>query len=106
MGRLERLPWVTVRGNLSLDGIGNGLGYGIILVIVGFIRELFGSGTLFGISVIPGHSTIRICKQWFDDFAANGIDRHCCHSMGSSFEEQRTAGKLMLTIKEKTMEEY
>ena len=53
MGRLEAFalgngPWESF-----LDGIGNGLGYGIILVIVGFIRELLGSGTLFGISVIP-----------------------------------------------------
>ena len=53
MGRLEAFalgnrPWQSF-----LDGIGNGLGYGIILVIVGFIRELLGSGTLFGISVIP-----------------------------------------------------
>ena len=53
MGRQEAFalgngPWESF-----LDGIGNGLGYGIILVIVGFIRELLGSGTLFGISVIP-----------------------------------------------------
>ena len=31
-----------------LDGIGNGLGYGVILVILGFVRELFGRGTLWG----------------------------------------------------------
>ena len=53
MGRLEAFalgngPWESF-----LDGIGNGLGYAIILVIVGFFRELFGSGTLFGIQVIP-----------------------------------------------------
>lgn len=36
-----------------LDGIGNGLGYAVILVIVGFFRELLGSGTLFGLQVIP-----------------------------------------------------
>ena len=41
-------PWESF-----LDGVGNGLGYAIILVIVGFFRELFGSGTLFGIQVIP-----------------------------------------------------
>jgi len=35
-----------------LDGIGNALGYGIILVIVGFFRELLGSGTLFGFKVL------------------------------------------------------
>ena len=36
-----------------LDGIGNGLGYTIILVIVAFFRELLGSGSLFGFPVIP-----------------------------------------------------
>jgi len=35
-----------------LDGIGNALGYGVILVIVGFFRELLGSGTLFGMKVL------------------------------------------------------
>ena len=53
MGRLEAFalgngPWESF-----LDGIGNGLGYAIILVIVGFVRELFGSGTLLGFQVIP-----------------------------------------------------
>ncbi|MBQ9821585.1 MAG: NADH:ubiquinone reductase (Na(+)-transporting) subunit D [Muribaculaceae bacterium] len=53
MGRLEAFalnnrPWPSF-----LDGIGNGLGYGIILVIVGFFRELLGSGTLLGYQVIP-----------------------------------------------------
>ena len=41
-------PWPSF-----LDGIGNGLGYAAILVIVGFVRELFGFGTLFGYNVIP-----------------------------------------------------
>lgn len=53
MGRLEAFalnnrPWESF-----LDGIGNGLGYTIILVIVAFFRELLGSGTLFGFQVIP-----------------------------------------------------
>ncbi len=53
MGRLEAFamgnkPWPSF-----IDGIGNGLGYGIILVIVGFFRELLGSGTLWGYRVIP-----------------------------------------------------
>ena len=53
MGRLEAFamshsPWESL-----LDGIGNGLGYGSILVIVAFFRELFGSGTLLGYHVIP-----------------------------------------------------
>lgn len=53
MGRLEAFalgnrPWASF-----LDGIGNGLGYGIILVIIAFFRELLGSGTLLGYQVIP-----------------------------------------------------
>lgn len=53
MGRLEAFalnnrPWESF-----LDGIGNGLGYTIVLVIVAFFRELLGSGTLFGFQVIP-----------------------------------------------------
>lgn len=57
MGRLEAFalnnrPWPSF-----LDGVGNGLGYGLILVIVAFFRELLGSGTLFGMAVIP--------KSWY-----------------------------------------
>ena len=53
MGRLEAFalgnkPWPSF-----LDGIGNGLGYALILIIVATIRELFGSGTLLGYQVIP-----------------------------------------------------
>jgi len=36
-----------------IDGIGNGLGYSLILLVVGFFRELFGSGKLFGITILP-----------------------------------------------------
>lgn len=59
MGRLEAFalnnrPWESF-----LDGIGNGLGYTIVLVIVAFFRELLGSGTLFGFQVIP---------QWCYDY--------------------------------------
>ncbi|MDE5629118.1 MAG: NADH:ubiquinone reductase (Na(+)-transporting) subunit D [Muribaculaceae bacterium] len=53
MGRLEAFamanrPWASF-----LDGLGNGIGYTIILVIVGFFRELLGSGTLFGFQIVP-----------------------------------------------------
>ncbi|MDO5017623.1 MAG: NADH:ubiquinone reductase (Na(+)-transporting) subunit D [Porphyromonas sp.] len=53
MGRLEAFAMTNKPWPSFLDGIGNGLGYGIILVIVGFFRELFGSGTLMGYQVIP-----------------------------------------------------
>jgi Na+-transporting NADH:ubiquinone oxidoreductase subunit D len=53
MGRLEAFALANKPGPAFLDGVGNGLGYGIILVIVGFFRELLGSGALFGFQVIP-----------------------------------------------------
>ena len=66
MGRLEAFamgnkPWPSF-----LDGIGNGIGYTIILVITGFFRELLGSGTLFGYQVVP---------QWCYDhgYVNNGL---------------------------------
>jgi Na+-transporting NADH:ubiquinone oxidoreductase subunit D len=66
MGRLEafamsKRPWPSF-----LDGIGNGLGYGLILVIVAIIRELFGSGSLLGFKIVP---------QWMYDhgYVNNGL---------------------------------
>ncbi|MBR4838032.1 MAG: NADH:ubiquinone reductase (Na(+)-transporting) subunit D [Bacteroidales bacterium] len=53
MGRLEAFAMSHKPWESFLDGIGNGLGYGSILVIVAFFRELLGSGTLFGFQVIP-----------------------------------------------------
>lgn len=53
MGRLEAFALSNRPWPAFLDGIGNGLGYGIILIIVSFFRELFGSGTLFGFQVFP-----------------------------------------------------
>ncbi|MDE7397541.1 MAG: NADH:ubiquinone reductase (Na(+)-transporting) subunit D [Muribaculum sp.] len=66
MGRLEAFamsnrPWPSF-----LDGIGNGLGYAMILIIVAFFRELLGSGTLWGYSVIP--------SSWYEaGYANNGL---------------------------------
>lgn len=66
MGRLEayamqKKPWPSF-----LDGIGNGVGYGLVLLFVGFFRELFGSGALFGYKVVP---------QWAYDmgYVNNGL---------------------------------
>lgn len=53
MGRLEAFAMGNKPWPAFLDGIGNGLGYGLILLIVAFFRELFGSGTIFGYEVIP-----------------------------------------------------
>ena len=66
MGRLEAFamgnkPWPSF-----LDGIGNGIGYAIILIIVAFFRELLGSGTIWGLQVIP--------QSWCEHgYANNGL---------------------------------
>ena len=53
MGRLEAFalgnkPWASF-----IDGVGNGVGYGVILIIIGTIRELLGAGTILGVELIP-----------------------------------------------------
>ena len=64
MGRLEAFalgnkPWPSV-----LDAVGNGAGYGLILIIVAFFRELFGSGTL----TLPGLGELQVIPQVFYDW--------------------------------------
>jgi Na+-transporting NADH:ubiquinone oxidoreductase subunit D len=53
MGRLEAFAMANKPWPSFLDGIGNGLGYGLILVIVSAVRELLGSGKLMGFQVVP-----------------------------------------------------
>lgn len=66
MGRLEAFalthrPWLAF-----LDGVGNGIGYAGILLIIAFFRELLGSGTLFGMQVVP--------QAWYDaGYSNNGL---------------------------------
>lgn len=61
---MQNGPWASF-----LDGIGNGLGYAFVLVVVGFVRELFGFGTLLGFNVIP--------QSWYIEnggwYANNGM---------------------------------
>lgn len=66
MGRLEAFalgnrPWPSF-----LDGVGNGIGYGVILIIVAFFRELLGSGTIWGCQVVP--------QSWYEaGYMDNGL---------------------------------
>jgi Na+-transporting NADH:ubiquinone oxidoreductase subunit D len=53
MGRIEAFALGNKPFPSLIDGLANGFGYGIILVVVAFVREFFGSGTLFGIQIIP-----------------------------------------------------
>ena len=52
MGRAEGFAMKNGPGVSFLDGIGNGLGYGFVLMVVAFFRELFGSGSLFGVEIL------------------------------------------------------
>lgn len=66
MGRLEAFALTNRPWPAFLDGIGNGLGYGVILIIVSFFRELFGSGTLFGFQIFP--------QAWYEaGYMNNGL---------------------------------
>ncbi len=53
MGRLEAFAMGNKPGPALLDGLGNGFGYGVIILLVAFAREFFGSGKIFGFQVIP-----------------------------------------------------
>lgn len=53
MGRAEAFAMKNPPIASFIDGVGNGLGYGLILMLVGVVRELFGSGSLFGITILP-----------------------------------------------------
>uniref|UniRef100_UPI0040472391 NADH:ubiquinone reductase (Na(+)-transporting) subunit D n=1 Tax=Flavobacterium sp. TaxID=239 RepID=UPI0040472391 len=62
MGRLEAFALANPPGKSFMDGIGNGLGYGVILVLVAFFRELLGSGKLLGFEVL-GHKGATIADS-------------------------------------------
>ena len=66
MGRAEGFAMKNNVKDSFLDGVGNGLGYGLILLVVGFFRELFGSGKLFGQVILP----LQGDGGWYE---ANGL---------------------------------
>jgi Na+-transporting NADH:ubiquinone oxidoreductase subunit D len=66
MGRAEAFAMKEAPGVSFLDGIGNGLGYGFILMTVAFFRELFGFGTVFGVEIL----TLVQNGGWYQ---ANGL---------------------------------
>ncbi len=59
MGRIEAFALGNKPIPSLIDGLANGFGYGLILIVVAFFRELFGSGTLFGINIIPASWYIK-----------------------------------------------
>ena len=65
MGRAEAFAMKHPPLISALDGIGNAVGYSVILLVVGFIRELFGSGTIWGYSVFCSQQRRGlVCPQW------------------------------------------
>ena len=66
MGRAEAFAMKNGVFNSFLDGVGNGLGYSLILVVVGLLREFFGSGALFGQVLLP----LTTDGGWYN---ANGL---------------------------------
>ncbi len=67
MGRVEAFALQNKPWDSFLDGIGNGLGYAAILVIIAFFRELLGSGSVFGVRLIP--------ESWY--IAEGGVYSNC-----------------------------
>ena len=63
MGRLEAFAMGNKPWESTLDGLGNGVGYGVILLIVAFFRELLGKGTLFDYKIIGGTEEFLINTQ-------------------------------------------
>ena len=66
MGRAEAFAMKNPPGLSFIDGLGNALGYSVILIVVGFFRELFGSGKLYGVPVLP----LTTEGGWYE---ANGL---------------------------------
>jgi len=73
MGRAEAFAMKNPAGYSALDGIGNGLGYSVILLAVGTIRELFGSGKLLGYSILPLTTEIDPVSNTPGWYPANGL---------------------------------
>ena len=67
MGRAEGFAMKNTAYDSFLDGIGNGLGYSLILIVVGFFRELFGSGQLFGMTVLKKKEIVDgVAQGWYE----------------------------------------
>ena len=66
MGRAEGFAMKNGVGLSFMDGLGNGLGYSLILLLVAFVRELFGSGKLYGVTILP----LTTEGGWYE---ANGL---------------------------------
>ena len=85
MGRLEAFAMTNKPWPSFLDGIGNGLGYALILVLVGSFRELFGRGSLLGFKVIPQSLyDMGYVDNGMMAMPAMGVNTRWLRNMGSS----------------------
>jgi len=76
MGRLEAFAMANKPYESVLDGLGNGIGYGLILLIVAFIREFFGKGEIFGAKLIgasPEYMINTLDSTFFGWYAGNNL---------------------------------
>ncbi len=73
MGRAEAYAMKNPPGFSMLDGLGNGLGYSFILLLVGFCRELFGAGQLLGYTILPKYEAATAATQASGWYVPNGL---------------------------------
>jgi Na+-transporting NADH:ubiquinone oxidoreductase subunit D len=73
MGRAEAFAMKNPVGLSMLDGLGNGLGYSLILIVVGFFRELFGSGSLLGYQVFAKYQAATATTEAQGWYVPNGL---------------------------------
>jgi Na+-transporting NADH:ubiquinone oxidoreductase subunit D len=86
LGRAEGFAMKNPPGAALLDGIGNGLGYALILVAIGTVRELFGAGTLLGITILPTEAD----GGWFTPLALMALPPSAFFLLGLAVWAVRT----------------
>ena len=93
MGRAEAFAMQNPPGPSLLDGLGNGLGYGLILMVTALFRELLGSGSVFGATVLPLASEGGLVHAERPDGAlAGGVLHHRVPHLGAADLEARPGG--------------
>ena len=94
MGRAEAFAMKNPPVASFIDGMGNGMGYGLILLLVGFIRELFGAGSLFGITILENRQQRRLVRaQRHAAVAAFGVLHHRSDHLGLPHLEAEPGGR-------------
>jgi Na+-transporting NADH:ubiquinone oxidoreductase subunit D len=73
MGRAEAFAMKNPAGRSMLDGLGNGRGYSLILIVVGFFRELFGSGSLLGYQIFAKYQAATATTEAQGWYVPNGL---------------------------------